>query len=422
MSNANTSLVAAGPLTGTLVMVPAVAQAATKAAPAGLTASQVAPIFLAGCAAGALAGGAVSYLLTSRALRSGEAVRASQAAEASRHGRHATLDEGIESQRRPGKHFRDPDWEQQGSIRVQSVEDSTALHVPDFVRQQKEPAAYEHEPEVITETDDYAVVAESYVQRLTFRERMATRAKGVAAVLQDRINSDMMDGMPVIRRADGTTGDVGTSWWEAAVGDSVRRDSIDEDFLEDTAEREVHQEPLVQKRIVDPVDPRESGRLVASAASAPASASRQAVQEAITARVAQVDEGVFPERRDVEDLAKSEDAFESALKALDERIAEQVPIEFDDEVGGASTIDEPEGLEDSTTFIPFRTPAGHPEVVDTDSYVDYLIDDEFSQNSSSSARRGAKSFLKVIEGGSQRLGRTKPTQHRPSHFAEAQEA
>ena len=138
---------------------------------------------------------------------------------------------------------------------------------------------------------------------------------------------------------------------------------------------------------------------------------------------------MFPERREVEDLGASEDAFAAALKALDERISEQEPIAFDDGIGGSETIDEPDGLEGSTRFSPFRMPAGHPEVVDTDSYVDYLIGDEFSHNPSTAARRSSRDFLKVIEGGSQEMpvtGKDSRKQgtgpHRPSHFAEAQEA
>ena len=67
-------------------------------------------------------------------------------------------------------------------------------------------------------TDDYGQIAENYVNRITFRERMARRAEGVAAALSGRIGSGMMDGLPVIERADGSVGDVGTSWWTTEVG------------------------------------------------------------------------------------------------------------------------------------------------------------------------------------------------------------
>ena len=87
-------------------------------------------------------------------------------------------------------------------------------------------------------TDDYGQIAENYVNRITFRERMACRAKGVAAALSDRIGSDMMDGLPVIERADGSVGDVGTSWWTTEVG----RERIDANtgFAADEVAQDLH--------------------------------------------------------------------------------------------------------------------------------------------------------------------------------------
>ena len=58
------------------------------------------------------------------------------------------------------------------------------------------------------------------------------------------------------------------------------------------------------------------------------------------------------------------------------------PDQLIDSVGGEDTLDEPDNLEPQTAFIPFKVPGGHPGVVDTESYVDYLIEDEFSKNSS----------------------------------------
>ena len=136
-------------------------------------------------------------------------------------------------------------------------------------------------------------------------------------------------------------------------------------------------------------------RLVASARDAAAS---------ISSRVAYVDEGAYPERRTLEDL-NEDDAWASALRSLDEKIATvappQDPIGFIDGVGGADSLDEPDNLELDTAFIPFRAPGGHPEVVDTETYVDYLIEDEFSKNSSTAVRRSPRRFLRILEGGTQ---------------------
>ena len=77
------------------------------------------------------------------------------------------------------------------------------------------------------------------------------------------------------------------------------------------------------------------------------------------------------------------------------------PRRFPSTVAGASSssLDEPDGLEASTQFLTFRPQAGHPEVTDTDSYVDLLINQEFSRNASPAARRTFRDYLTLIDGG-----------------------
>lgn len=239
---------------------------------------------------------------------------------------------------------------------------------------------------------DYADIAENYVRRASIVERMATRARGVASVLGDRLGASMMDGVPVIERADGSVGDVGTTWWSEAVGDAM-----------------VAEAPLA------PEEP--------TAPAAPAQGAAPAPRRDVSGRLADIDLGMFPERRAAEELDSEEDLWQVALDALDEQVAQQAPLAFEDVVGGGDTLDEPDGLEAATSFIPFRTPAGHPEVVDTESYVDYLISDEFSRNASSSALRNAREYLHVIEGGSLtaslagRSCRPRRGSYRPRHMA-----
>lgn len=248
-----------------------------------------------------------------------------------------------------------------------------------------EPAAEEapapHHPG--HEATNYEDIAENYVNRASFRARMARRAEGVAATLRERMGANMMEGVPVIERADGSVGDVGTAWWRSAVGeDAIIRDS---GFAEAPADAAIPSDFSATDR----------DRLVASARRSAAS---------ISSRVAFVDEGAYPERRTLDDLG-NDDAWASALRSLDEKIASvappQDPIGFIDAAGGADSLDEPDNLEPDTMFIPFKTPGGHPEVVDTESYVDYLIEDEFSKNSSTAARRSSRRFLRLLEGGTQ---------------------
>lgn len=241
-------------------------------------------------------------------------------------------------------------------------------------------------------TDDYGQIAENYVNRITFRERMARRAEGVAAALSGRIGSGMMDGLPVIERADGSVGDVGTSWWTTEVG----RERIDANtgFAAD----EVAQISIPSSFSAD------AARTALEAARKQQSRSRTD----IASRLAFIDEGVFPEHRSAAEAAT--DDWEQALRSMEENLAadpetpNQDPIEFIDAVGNSETLDEPDNLEPDTSFIPFRTPAGHPEVVDTESYVDYLIEDEFGRNSSKAARRTSRRYLRILEGGTSATG------------------
>lgn len=241
-------------------------------------------------------------------------------------------------------------------------------------------------------TDDYGQIAVNYVNRITFRERMACRAKGVAAALSGRIGSDMMDGLPVIERADGSVGDVGTSWWTTEVG----RERID-------ANTGFAADEVAQISIPSSFS-AEAARTALEAARKQQSRSRAD----IASRLAFIDEGVFPEHRSATEAAT--DDWEQALRSMEENLAadpetpNQDPIEFIDVVGNSETLDEPDNMEPDTSFIPFRTPAGHPEVVDTESYVDYLIEDEFGRNSSKAARRTSRRYLRILEGGTSATG------------------
>lgn len=233
---------------------------------------------------------------------------------------------------------------------------------------------------------NYEQIAENYARKMTFRARMARRAEGVAATLRERMDANMMDGVPIIARADGSVGDVGTTWWETAVGAGAI--ASNPGFMTGTDSFAI------------PSDfSRSDSQLLVDAAER---------SEGIARRIAPIDEGAYPEKRSLKDLDDTDDWLR-ALRSLDEKIAEQAPsrdeIGFIDTVGGIDTLDEPDNLELETSFIPFRTPAGHPEVVDTETYIDYLIEDEFSKNSSTAARRSSRRFLRVLEGGTQPASR-----------------
>lgn len=288
------------------------------------------------------------------------------------------------SQRRHARHMGMREWEASGIIRVQ------------------DPLEQADDPVPAKQDNDYDIVAENYVRGKSLAQRMASRAAGVAGVLAERLgtSTDMFEDMPIIARADGTVGDVGTKWWTDALGDSIRG-------IEDVV-------PGVEMSVDD----------MLNADRQPQEARRPSVGETraayISKNVAEVDVGIYPEHRTSAEL-DNEDIWDMALKAMDEQFAQQAPAVFHDVIGGIDTIDEPGDLESPTGFIPFRTPAGHPEVVDTSTYVDYLIDDEFSRNPSPVARQSSRDFLTVIQGGSQRMAQTvneEPSApRRPRHMA-----
>lgn len=71
------------------------------------------------------------------------------------------------------------------------------------------------------ELSDLEEAAERYVRGLELGRRMASKARGVASVLAERLETSHMDGIPVIERADGTVADLGEPWWNGAMGDHV---------------------------------------------------------------------------------------------------------------------------------------------------------------------------------------------------------
>lgn len=183
------------------------------------------------------------------------------------------------------KHMRASQWDMTGSIRVQSTElpakksqaVSTAAEGVLPVRAKKAPAH---------STNDYAQIAENYTKLLSWRERTVARAKGAAAVLLERLGQDPMDGLPIIERADGTVGDVGTAWWTKAVGE----ESITRDF----------------------------GIAEIGAEAIPEDFTNHAAD--ISSRISYVDQGVFPEKRTIDELEHA-DEWTLALAAMDEHLA-----------------------------------------------------------------------------------------------------
>lgn len=258
---------------------------------------------------------------------------------------------------------------------------------------------------------DYEDVASEYVERETFRKRMLTLSKGVAKVLQERLSFDMMEDLPMIQRADGSVGDVGTSWWETAVeedGLEISRDlgkcipDVNQTAYEYEKAESLSASQAFDMPFVYPgrPAPQESGTInhtgdVRTVSKSQDPMSRAAVRRAadIAKRVPTMEPELFPEEAPRE---YDRDAWDIALEALDEHFDDNLvtgtKVDFADLVGGVETLEEPDGLERSTRHLGFRAPAGHPEVTDTSSYVDFLVASEFA---AASPKAGARA-LKVL--------------------------
>lgn len=314
----------------------------------------------------------------------------------------------LAASRKTARHMAAREWEASGVIRVQEPAKATVTKPKVATAPAAAPAgpAAAAEPSVAGSpgwegaapshmANDYGEIAEKYVRRRTLRERMSSRASGVASVLKIRLGADPLDGLPVIERADGTVGDVGTGWWNRALGESVGATGT----------------PMAGP-----------AKHAAPSAGPSVNAGQPEVGTArssyISKSVAEVNVGVYPEHRSGDDLDHKDD-WDRALEAMDERVPQDSPV-FMDYVGGIDTIDEPDSLWGSAGTAAPPMHEGYPALSDTGDLALPSRDDSASSRPAH-ARRSPREFLTVIEGGSQRMSPLSPTgdltSYRPKHFA-----
>lgn len=404
--------------------------------------------FVAGCLAGAVVSSGMSIaaerIMASReerkeaeAMFATHARHAAEAAGAARSAQAAA--EAVEA--RVGKHARHSatedavrSWEQTGTIRVQEA--PRARHAASGFTADED-SLFEAKHFI---SNDYADVADAYVKKITLAERMSARAKGVANVLSERLGASKMEGLPVIARADGSVADMGESWWQNAFADDqVIGAQSAASAAEPFASFAQIETPAAQAQVNGDtakshaqLNPESSEFIYVSQAQKPAEANAQAqmvqTQPSYEGEKSQVEvKTKRPAHAKLDDARWSEeqqDLWAVALSALDDRFAEQIAmgpetsVGFADEIGDADSIDDPEGIEPITTFMSFKPTAGHPEVQDTNSYVDLLIDQEFAHNSSVAARKSVRgvlrNYLTVVDGGT---GELKPKKSSgPAHM------
>lgn len=280
---------------------------------------------------------------------------------------------------------------------------------------------------------DYLDVAEEYVNRITLKDRMAQRAKGVAGVLSERLGASKMEGLPVIARADGSVGDVGESWWNDAMGEDVRAVADGATGL-----RGVEESMLDNSAVLFTAQTREQAQAArdrwqaqAQATQAKRYSQQERPQRRPQARPAQpaqqTGEVAYTPRTDRAAIAgrladpkvvfpdqthhwsdEQQDLWNVALNALDERTKEQVAMAAANSSAVSfttdfSTLDEPDHMEPATQFMSFKPQGGKPEVVDAESYVDMLLDQELAKSDSEAVRKLAQhdvhEYFRVVDGG-----------------------
>lgn len=305
------------------------------------------------------------------------------------------------------------EWEQTGAIRIQSA---GASHMAASTN-----ASLTDEDAVLfnSVSNDYAEIADQYVQKMTLAERMSSRAKGVAGVLSERLGAGKMDGVPHIERAHGATAHQDISLWDSPLDelDSLVADYENRSYIEIAQEEldwsEAPTNPNAQRVSVSEqaqVAPDSTAQyLLAAQASQLLEDLHTQDAQAQPAAPRQVSTTPATQTKPEGYSAQQQDLWNVALSAMDERFAERIAMgpdamsyDFKDDIGDIDTLDEPEGLEPVTTFMTFKPTAGHPEVQDTGSYIDLLIDQEFAQNESAAARKSVRgvmrNYLQVIEG------------------------
>lgn len=236
------------------------------------------------------------------------------------------------------------------------------------------PAAADHQVPAVSRahiTHDYEDIAQNYVRQQTFKQRLQLRAEGVAKILSERLGTNKFDDLPVIERADGSVGDVGTQWWNTRMGDAVRkvgslRDIPDFDFSAATLSQPAQVQPSAG---LDGEVQSAATQVQSADAPLPLSSSKARIDtvkrsETIAARVANVNIGQYPAKRSVEELDHA-DLWEAALTSMNNRIedpkaASHVPVvsaQYDDIDGAPIEPSLVVPAEPSSAPVPASVPA-----------------------------------------------------------------
>ena len=249
-----------------------------------------------------------------------------------------------------------------------------------------------------------AVAAAREYAKTDFETRKKRRARGVRAILSERLGDGMLDGLPVIERADGSVADVGTAWWDNTMNGrligmadntaNLRPATESVDPLATAALRRAElQRAARNAQILGTADlTRPQPAAGAGALSSTAKLDRFSRSRVIQSRVAGFDESLYPDRR-VE--AADVDTFEEAMRAMDAQMPAVGVRTSADAAAAVSMLDTTANLK-TGAVVP--TDANAEADASAAAYVDRLVQEEVERNRAGRARRYSRSFLTVFEG------------------------
>lgn len=232
--------------------------------------------------------------------------------------------------------------------------------------------------------------------------RVAAKVKGIRTSMVARLaDASSTDDIPIIKRADGSNAEVATPRLNQVIAPMI--------------------ETLVSS-LDEPSDTDQFDMLPASEHSAePASNAATSQSAYISRRVSEVEVGLFPERRSIDELEKG-DMWEEALVAMGDALGQESSqrTSADDR---PSMIDETRRIEVPSERVRLTSATARANPVDTDTYVDYLLRDELSHSGNEVLRSSPHAHLRVIEGGTgsiqtqKRAGQTSKHVKKGRHYA-----
>lgn len=276
-----------------------------------------------------------------------------------------------------------------------------------------------HNPE-----QDYEHIAEEYVKKTKAAERQSRASRGVRAILSERLHGNVMDGLPVIERADGSTADIGTSWWTKEVGSTHSFAALDPSTTADLPSVTEAPDPMSTSalRRAELIRAERNAQVAGFSGSVGTGGAEETGEPAthgsgedgqnagpegdtarldrtrraaaIADRLSSVDMSLYPEERPSSTEAEV-DMFEQALRAMDEQdAAVSVTTSRESEANRVPLTGEIK----TGAVVSSASLAQSQSEHEVEEHVDYLVRDELERNRARHNQRTAHSILTVFDG------------------------